>query len=168
MTFTFHNDRPKEFIAILREVGQWLTETNQEMWQLDTLTPENLFDDFTKGNCYVMYAEGEPAATFILQWKDPLYYADVPDNTAGFIHKVAIRRKFAGQDFFAHMLNFCRNECIKRNIYEIQLETDATRPALMRFYEKYGFQPIYSKMIQEFGQTFHCQYYKLQFQPTII
>lgn len=162
MTFTFHNDRPEDFIAILREVGQWLTESKQEMWQLDTLTPENLFDDFTKGNCYVMYADEEPAATFILQWKDPLYYADVPDNTAGFIHKVAIRRKFAGQGFFAHMLDFCRNECKKRNIYEIQLETDATRPALMHFYEKYGFQPIYRKMIEEFGQTFNCQYYRLE------
>src|SRR3712207_6864655 len=97
ITFTFHNDRPDDFVAILREVGQWLTESKQEMWQLDTLTAENLFDEYTRGNCYVMYADQLPAATFILQWKDPLYYADVPENTAGFIHKVAIRRQFAGQ-----------------------------------------------------------------------
>lgn len=163
ITYSFHNDRSDAFLTILREVGQWLTEAKQEMWQLDTLSPDHLFDEYTQGNCYVMYADQVPAATFILQWKDPLYYADVPENTAGFIHKVAIRRQFAGQGFFAPMLDFCINECLKRHIHQIQLETDATRPSLLRFYEQYGFQPTYRKPIQEFGQMFYCQYYKLEF-----
>ncbi len=163
MTITFRNDQPADFLTILHEVGQWLTDTNQEMWQLSTLTPDNLFDAYTRDNCYVVYADGTPAAAFILQWKDPLYYADVPDNTAGFIHKLAIRRLFSGQNLFAHILDFCRSQCLARNIHEIQLETDATRPALMRFYERHGFTPTYQKQIQEFGQSFNCQYYLLQF-----
>ncbi len=163
MSFTFLNDRPDDFLAIVREVGQWLADSGRELWQVDTLTPENLFDEYTQGNCYVMYADAVPAATFILQWKDPLYFADVPDNTAGFIHKLAIRRAFAGQNLFVPMLNFCREECLKRNIHQIQLETDATRPPLMRFYERHGFQPTYRKTIHEFGQTFNCQYYVLEF-----
>ena len=60
------------------------------------------------------------------------------------------------------MLDFCREQCLKCNVSEIQLETDATRPALMRFYERYGFQPTYQKEIEEFGQTFLCQYYVLR------
>ena len=168
MNFTIRKDQPDDFLAIVREVGQWLTDTDREMWQLDTLTPENLFDDYTRGNCFVLYAHQEdglamPAATFILQWKDPLYYGDVPDNTAGFIHKLAIRRMFAGQNLFAVILDFCRQECLKREIHEMQLETDATRPALMQFYERNGFQPLYQKSIQEFGQTFLCQYYVMRF-----
>ncbi len=168
MTFTFRNDRPDDFLTILREVGQWLTDTNQEMWPLGTLTFDNLFDEYTRNNCYVMYADqtpaaGTPAAAFILQWKDPLYYPDVPDNTAGFIHKLAIRRQFSGQNLFTHVLDFCQNECLARNIHEIQLETDATRPALLRFYEKHGFEPTYQKQILEFGQSFDCQFYVLRF-----
>jgi hypothetical protein len=31
----------------------------------------------------------------------------------------------------------------------------------MRFYERYGFVPLYQKTISEFRQTFQCQYYKL-------
>ena len=164
MTITFRNDQPDDFMAILHEVGQWLVDTQQEMWQLDTLTPDNLIDDYTRDNCYVMYADNEPAATFILQWKDPLYYPDVPDNTAGFIHKVAIRRSFSGQHLFTHICwIFASNECLVRNIHEIQLETDATRPSLLHFYERHGFQPTYQKEIHEFGQTFTCQYYVLRF-----
>lgn len=163
MTLRFRNDQPDDFIAVLREVGQWLTDTGREMWQVDTLTPANLFDDYTRGNCYVLYADGTPAATFTLQWKDPLYYADVPDNTAGFIHKVAIQRAFAGQNLFESILDFCRQRCLEQNIREIQLETDATRPPLMRFYERHGFEPTYQKTIHEFGQTFLCQYYVLRF-----
>ena len=163
MTITFRNDQPDDFLTILREVGQWLTDNGQEMWQLDTITSDNLFDEHTRNNCYVMYVDKTPAASFILQWKDPLYYADVPDNTAGFIHKVAIRRTFAGQNLFAHMLDFCRSECLTRSIHEIQLETDATRPSLLRFYERHGFEPTYQKRIHEFGQSFDCQYYVLRF-----
>lgn len=167
-TYTFRNDQPDDFLSVLHELGQWLVDGGHEMWELKTLTLENLVDEYTRDNCYVMYAEGQdgaeiPAATFILQWKDPLYYGDVPDNTAGFIHKVAIRRAFAGQNLFQPMLGFCKAECLKRGIHEIQLETDATRPALMRFYERNGFLPTYQKTIHEFGQTFLCQYYVMRF-----
>lgn len=163
MTFTFRNDQPADFLAIVREVGQWLTDSGQELWDLDTLTPENLFDDDTRDTSYVLYADGVPAATFILQWKDPLYFGDVPDNTAGFIHKLAIRRLFAGQNLFTPILAFCRSACLERGLHEIQLETDATRPALMRFYERNGFSPTYQRTIEEFGQSFLCQYYIQRF-----
>ncbi|MBO0949752.1 GNAT family N-acetyltransferase [Fibrella forsythiae] len=163
MTYTFHNDKPDEFLRIVREVGQWLVDGGQMMWAPDTLTAANLIDDYTRGNCYVMYADDEPAATFILQWEDPLYYPDVPANTVGLIHKVAIRRRFAGQNLFQIMLDFCKTECLLRGIHEIQLETDATRPALMRFYERNGFEPTHQRTIDEFGQRFVCQYYVLRF-----
>ncbi|MFD1139558.1 GNAT family N-acetyltransferase [Larkinella insperata] len=163
MTFTFRNDRPDDFLAIVREVGQWLTDSGQELWQPNTLTAENLFDADTRDHSYVLYADDVPAATFILQWKDPLYFGDVPDNTAGFIHKLAIRRLFSGQNLFAPILEFCRSECRKRGIHEIQLETDATRPALMRFYERNGFSPTFQRPVEEFGQTFLCQYYVMRF-----
>ncbi|QJW91027.1 GNAT family N-acetyltransferase [Spirosoma taeanense] len=163
MTFTFRNDQTEQFLAILREVGQWLVDNDRTMWELDTLTADNLVDEYTRDNCYVLYANGEPAATFILQWADPLYYPDVPANTAGLIHKVAIRRRFSGQNLFQPMLDFCQQRCLERGIHEIQLETDATRPALLRFYERYGFQPTYQKSIEEFGTTYDCQFYVLRF-----
>ena len=163
MPFSFRTDQPADFLTILREVGQQLTENGHEMWQLDTLTAENLFDEYTHDNCYVMSIDETAAATFILQWKDSLYYPDVPDGTAGFIHKLAIRKAFAGQGLFTQILNFCCDRCRERGIYEIQLETDATRPVLMQFYERHGFVPTYQKSIHEFGQTFLCQYYVLRF-----
>ncbi|GAB3906856.1 hypothetical protein GCM10028803_39900 [Larkinella knui] len=168
MTYTFRNDQPDTFLNILREVGQWLVDQGHMMWKVDTLTADNLFNAYTRDTSYVMYVdrgdgENVPAATFTLQWKDPLYFADVPDHTAGFIHKLAIRRAFAGQNLFQPLLDFCQFECLRRGIREIQLETDATRPSLLRFYERYGFQPTYQKNIAEFGQTFTCQYYVLRF-----
>jgi len=163
MPFTFRNDQPDVAIAVLREVGQWLIDSQQTLWEIDTLTADNLIDTYTEGNLYVMYKDDEPAAVFILQWEDPLYYGDVPAGTAGFIHKLAIRRPFAGQGLFAPIIEFCKRLCRDRGIREIQLETDATRPALMQFYERNGFQPTYQRPVQEFGQTFLCQYYVLRF-----
>lgn len=163
MTLTVRNDQPDVFLSLLREVEQWLTANQLSMWALDSLTSENLIDDYTRDNCYVLYIDEVPAATFILQWNDPLYYPDVPANTAGFIHKVAVRRLFSGQNLFTSILDFCRQRCLDRHIHSLQLETDATRPALMRFYERYGFVPTRRRVVEEFGQTFDCQYYALNF-----
>lgn len=169
MQFSFRNDQPTIALTVLREVGQWLVDSGQELWQIDTLTQENLLDEYTTGNLYVLYAdredgsEPEPAGVFILQWEDPLYWPDVPANTSGFIHKLAIRRAFGGQNLFAAIIDFCRTECLQRGIKILQLETDATRPKLMQFYERYGFQPTYQRQIHEFGQTFLCQYYVMMF-----
>jgi len=167
MTFSFRNDQTEVAINVLREVGQWLVDNDRELWDVDKLTAENLLDEYTTNNLYVLYAdlnEGagpEPAAVFILQWEDPLYWPEVPANTSGFIHKLAIRRPFNGQNLFAEIINFCRGECLKRGIETLQLETDATRPKLMQFYERYGFQPTYQRTVHEFGQSFLCQFYIL-------
>ncbi len=167
MTFTYRNDQPDTAIEILCEVGQWLVDNNQELWDVDALTSENLLNEHTMGNLFVLYADRndgagpEPAAVFILQWEDPLYWPNVPPNTSGFIHKLAIRRSFAGQNLFAEIIEFCRNECLKRGIQTLQLETDSTRPKLMQFYERHGFQPTYQRTIHEFGQSFVCQFYVL-------
>ena len=161
MITTFRNDQPNEFLAIVREAGQWLTDSNNEMWHLDTLTADNLFDVYTRGNCYVMYGDGVPAATCILQWQDPLYYPDAPENTVGILHKIAVRRAFAGQGLFTQILAFCRERCRERGIRKIHLEADATRPALLQFYERNGFSPTYQRTIHEFGQTFLSQYFMM-------
>ncbi len=122
MPFSFRNDQPEAAVEVLREVGQWLTDNQQELWQVDTLTLANLLDEYTTDNLFIMYSQQEndpapvPAAVFILQWEDPLYWPDVPPNTSGFVHKLAIRRQFAGQNLFAAMLDFCRSECKKRDI----------------------------------------------------
>ena len=169
MTFSFRNDQPDVAIAVLREVGQWLVDNDRRLWNVEALTAENLLDEHTTGNLYVMYAtrpDGtlpEPAGVFILQWKDPLYWPDVPPNTSGFIHKLAIRRAFAGQNLFAEIIRFCRDECLRRGIRTLQLETDATRPKLMQFYERYGFQPTYQRPLEEFGDRFLCQFYVMTF-----
>ncbi len=169
MTFSFRNDQPEVALDVLREVGQWLVENDRTLWNVNTLTLDNLIDEFTRNKLYVMYADRddgtlpEPAAVFILQWEDPLFWPDVPVNTSGFIHKLAVRRPFAGQNLFEAILGFCRNKCLERNIKTLQLETDATRPKLMQFYERHGFQPTYQRQIQEFGDTFLCQFYVLTF-----
>lgn len=169
MLFTFRNDQPDVALAILREVGQWLVDNDRELWQVDTLTAENLLNEYTTGNLFVLYADREtgagpePAAVFILQWVDPLYWPDVPPNTSGFIHKLAIRRPFNGQNLFAAIIDFSREECLKRAINTLQLETDATRPKLMQFYERYGFTPTYQRDMHEFGQLFTCQFYMMTF-----
>jgi GNAT superfamily N-acetyltransferase len=163
MHITFRSDQPHVAIAILREVAQWLADRDETLWNAHDLTADNLVNEFTRNNLIVLYVDDEPAATFILQWLSPLYWPDADPGTSGFIHKLAIRRSFAGQNLFADVVSYCRTECQKRGISLLQLETDATRPKLMQFYERYGFRPTYQQFIQEFDITYCCQYYEMTF-----
>jgi hypothetical protein len=110
-----------------------------------------------------MDADGVAAATLSCNGKIPLYYPDVPDGTAGFIHKVAIRRALCRKRVVWSRARFLPASVPPAGIRQLQLETDATRPSLMRFYERNGFGPTYRREIREFGQTFLCQYYVLDF-----
>lgn len=163
MQITFRNDQPDVAITVLREVAQWLTDRGETLWNVNDLTADNIINEFTRDNLIVLYVDGEPAATFILQWLSPVYWPEAKPNTSGFIHKLAIRRSFSGQNLFDSVIDFCRTECLKRSISLLQLETDATRPKLMQFYERHGFQPTYQRSIEEFGMTYRCQYYEMTF-----
>jgi GNAT superfamily N-acetyltransferase len=163
MPITFRNDQPGVAITVLREVAQWLTDRGETLWNVQDLTADNIINEYTRGNLIVVYVDGEPAATFILQWLSPLYWPEAQPNTSGFIHKLAIRRSFAGQNLFAAIVDYCRSECQKRGITLLQLETDATRPKLMQFYERHGFRATYQRSIEEFDISYRCQYYDMTF-----
>ena len=163
MTITFRNYDYQTALDILRETALRLKDEGRQMWNPDTITEANIITDLTRHGTYVVYADDTPAATFILQWEDPLYWPEFAAEVSGFLHKLAIRRAFAGQHLFVHILDFCKQECLKKDIHTLRLDTDFQRPKLMQFYEKHGFSQVKRKAIHEFGQDFDCMLYEIHF-----
>jgi GNAT superfamily N-acetyltransferase len=163
MTISFKNHENKLALSILQEVANWLLENDKELWKVETVTEENIINDLTRNNMYVVYVDDEPAATFVLQWEDPLYWPSIPANVSGFIHKLAIRRKFAGQNLFAPILAFCKEECLKRNIHDLRLDTDFERPKLLNLYDRHGFKRVGLIEVFDAGRSFNCMLYEMSF-----
>ncbi|HYH03660.1 MAG TPA: GNAT family N-acetyltransferase [Bacillota bacterium] len=126
-------------VWIMREVAGWCAATDKNMWQLDELTPAALQNGITAQNFCVGWLSGEPAATMILQWTDPVFWPEINADQSGFIHKLCVRRQFAGKGLSRQMVEFAIGECRKRGIHYLRLDTGWQRLKLRNLYEKLGF-----------------------------
>ncbi len=127
-------------IDIMREVAQWCIDAGKPMWRLPELTREELLcGPRSRESFVVARVAGVPAASMILQWHDPLFWPAVAENESGFVHKLCVRRSFAGRSLSKDMMGYAIQQCRQRGIAFLRLDTDFTRPRLCRLYEGMGF-----------------------------
>jgi GNAT superfamily N-acetyltransferase len=132
-------------LSIMREVADWCRKTGRFMWPEEILNRETLNDpaeDFV-----VAYMDGEPAATMILSWEDARVWPGSARGEAGYIHKLAVRRKFAGRDLSGELFRWAREACRARGAKWLRLDTGSKRYRLHALYEKSGFRLIEVKKI---------------------
>lgn len=127
-------------VEIMRETAQWLVDARMPLWEPENLTAEKLTNGLESDNFIVIKAGGEPAAAMILQWRDMLYWPMIGDDESGFIHKLCVRRKFAGHGLPRFMVDYAVEECRTKGIHFLRLDTDAGRPKLCGLYERLGFK----------------------------
>ncbi len=92
-------------VDIMREAASWLIETGRPLWRLCDLTEEQLLTRITKDDIYVGWIGDEAAAAMILQWNDPFFWPLAKEDS-GFIHKLSIRRRFAGMNVSSEMVSW--------------------------------------------------------------
>jgi hypothetical protein len=85
--------------GILREVARWLEESGMAMWRDDELSPIHIAEDVRSGLFFLAECDGEAAGTVRFQLEDKLFWPDVPQDDSAFIHRLAVRRRFAGGRF---------------------------------------------------------------------
>ena len=127
-------------IDIMREAAQWLIDAGKPMWDLDRINREyitNPADEF-----HMARVDGEGAAACLLSFHDPFFWPDIPPGASGFVHKLAVRRRFAGQGLGEAMLAHSAKCCLARDIPMLRLDTDANRPGLCALYERSGFTQV--------------------------
>jgi ribosomal protein S18 acetylase RimI-like enzyme len=121
----------------MREAAQWLIDTGRPMWGMDELTRaalKNPPEDYL-----VLYAGGDPAAACLLTFEDWIFWPDVPAGTSGFIHKLAVRRAFAGQGYAQTLIRHAASICADKGIRSLKLDCDPDRKGLCKFYQSAGF-----------------------------
>ena len=142
--YTFSKGDVDESISIMREAAQWLVDTGNPLWSLNELNRQGLRN--SSEEFIVMYDEEHHGiATLLLCFHDPFLWPDVPAGTSGFIHKLAIRRRFAGQALTKHLIEFAVGVCREKGISHIRLDCDANRKRLCAFYELIGFSLLQTK-----------------------
>jgi GNAT superfamily N-acetyltransferase len=76
-----------------------------------------------------------------LQTVDDFYWPEAAPGAALYIHKLAVRRAFAGQGLLGEMLAFAAADARARGIPLLRLDT-FLRPAMQLMYERHGFSVV--------------------------
>lgn len=145
--FQIRNGDVAGAVRVIQEVARWCDATGKNMWPLEQLTAETLLQGVTPENFWIGLYENEPVAAMILQWSDPLFWPELGPGESGFIHKLAVNPRFAGIGLGRRMVEFAAEECRKRGITGLRLDTGWRRERLRAHYETMDFVCVGRKVI---------------------
>lgn len=136
-------------ITVLREVAGWCEDTGKNMWRIDTLTKEILMKGLSEDNFYVGKVGNDIVSSMILQWHDPIFWPEIKQNEAGFIHKLCVKSEHSGMGIAKLMIEHAIAECKRKGIRTLRLDTGWDRQKLHALYERIGFRKAGKKTIGE-------------------
>ncbi|MCX7005962.1 MAG: GNAT family N-acetyltransferase [Kiritimatiellaeota bacterium] len=125
--------------AVLQEAARWLEERGTPMWRGDELQPDRIAAAVAAGEFFVAECDGAVAGTLKFQLEDKLFWPDVPPDEAAFIHRLAVRRVFAGGAVSAALMNWAVERARQLDKKFLRLDCEASRSRLRAVYERFGF-----------------------------
>lgn len=128
-----------EVSAILQEVANWLIKRGEKLWEANELAPENIEDQVRTRMFWLAKVDDEIAGCVRFQTVDMEYWEDVPHTDSAFVHRVAVKRKFAGNGVAIAMLDWAKRRAKSLDKKYLRLDCDK-REKLCRFYESQGFE----------------------------
>ena len=124
---------------ILSEAARWLDERGMSMWRADELLPAHVTADVDAGLFFIAECDGEAAGVVKFQLTDKLFWPDVPQGQSAFVHRLAVRRKFAGGGISSALLRWAVARARSLGRDYLRLDCEASRLSLRSVYERFGF-----------------------------
>lgn len=125
---------------ILKEAAAWAQRTHERLWLESELDAEQIATDARAGQYYLAMESGTPIGTLRYQLEDALFWPDAAEGEAAYVHRLAVRRRWAGRGVAARMLHWAAERAANDGRELLRLDTDITRPKLRALYVACGFQ----------------------------
>ena len=126
--------------SVLLEAATWIAGRGEPIWPNEQLSPDAIAADIVAG-CFILAIAGTYAVgTARLTREDPECWPDAVPGAAVYIHRIAVRRAWAGRGLPGKMLSWCENHAQELGCGCLRLDCDASRPKLCTLYEGLGFQ----------------------------
>jgi GNAT superfamily N-acetyltransferase len=127
-----------EISSILSEAAEWLISKGEKLWEPEEVSFEAIGGDVNEG-MYSFAVIGERnAGCYRFQTKDIEFWDDVLHDDSAFIHRVAVRREFAGLGVAHTMIGDAKERARALGKRYLRLDC-ADRPKLRAVYERQGF-----------------------------
>ena len=125
--------------AILSEAASWIAGEGMKLWEPEELSPDAVEPDVSAGMYWLAMVGATAAGCYRFQTEDMEFWDDVPHADSAFVHRVAVKRDFAGKRVAQAMLDHAKREAKALGKRFLRLDC-ADRPKLRRVYEFEGFE----------------------------
>lgn len=125
--------------AVLNEAAQWLAAEGRPLWSASDVDLERVQRDTDAGRYFIARGNGDVAGVMRLDMEDPLFWPEIESGSSAFVHKLAVRRRWAKQGVSTALLAFARERAIGLGRRHLRLDCVADRAALRSLYEGFGF-----------------------------
>ncbi len=127
--------------AILVEAAQWVEEHDgTTMWVEGELTDDRVASEVEAGLFFVAECDGDIAGAVRFQLEDQLFWPELDTGDSAFVHRLAVRRSYAGQGVSTALLQWAADSARSLGKRYLRLDCDADRPRLRNVYEGFGFR----------------------------
>lgn len=135
---------------ILLDAVGWLSKSGlQNQWNESNVKWSVLSKSYKINDFYISYQNGLPTACMALTDYDPTYWPNVPKGESLYLHKVAVKRAFAGKGSSKELIDFAKKLALNNCIYTIRFNCNQHRNKLREVYEKEGFICVEEKTFFE-------------------
>lgn len=126
---------------ILIDVVKWMKKNHiSNMWTEESVKWSRLNKEYSIKDFYVGIINNELVACMALTDIDRKYWKDSFVGDALYMHKLAVKRKYAGFGISNELIQYAINIAVEKNVKSIRLDCNAEREKLRAIYEKMGFQ----------------------------
>jgi GNAT superfamily N-acetyltransferase len=128
-------------IETLTEAAQWVEELDGTiMWVEGELEEARVKTEAEAGMFVVAEVEGRVTGAMRFQLEDRLFWPDLDGGDSAFVHRLVVRRAFAGQGISTALLWWAVDRARALGRSYLRLDCDAQRSRLRAFYERFGFR----------------------------
>ena len=140
-------DDVPEADGLIREAADWLTQKGMQLWGPNETSYEELVRVARKGELIIGRVGDEAAACMFMHDEDRLFWPHVVPGEAFYLHRLAVKRKYAGRGFSHAMLEWAEAEARAKGRKFLRLDCEP-RAKLRALYESAGYICIDKAPIQ--------------------
>src|SRR5262245_30885352 len=128
-------------VETLAEAARWVGDLDGTvMWVEGELEDERVRQEAATGMFVVGEVDGRVAGAMRFQLEDPLFWPDLNAADSAFVHRLAVKRAFAGRRISTALLEWAVDRARTLGRRYLRLDCDAERSRLRAFYERFGFR----------------------------
>ena len=128
-------------LQLLTEAARWVEQLDGTVMWVEGELDEDAVRAGAEAGMFVLAESGGTAVgTLRFQLEDRLFWPDLDASESAFVHRLAVRRDFAGRGVSTALLAWAVDRARTLGRRYLRLDCDAERSRLRALYERFGFR----------------------------